>query len=347
MSTPQIFVGKWTDWSHGAILGASLTVQEKYGRYIIAAMASFVGIVASYTWTIVAYVVHRTRVPRHSADPLLRQQQVSLINSQSPLSTSLELLCLAWTWSPRWGFCFRRRRQKRFSHGRNCSSLGLLLIPLLLWIVFIALGILSALVAKRPNEGSSVRIKAGNCGLWIYDTTHQSQYDRKVLNDTLAARAYARSCYSKDLDLLSPVSCSFYTVSRLNYTSRRLLQQCPFGLRQTSANLNDTFNQSLCNVTLNTGAHYMETADLDSHEDLGINSVPSDRLQFQKMVTCSPIAWQGHTRVNYGPLCNPNPDSNNCTAYQEYDFGPISTVSTYTYLYDPGTIRQGVGYAIK
>jgi hypothetical protein len=213
MPTPQVFLGKWTDWSHGAILGASLTVDEKYGQYIIAATASFIGIVAGFVWTIVAYVVHRCRVPRHGADPLLRQQQVSLLNSQSPLSTSWELLCLAWTWSPRWCFCCRPRKKKRFEHGRNCCSLGLLLIPLTVWGIFAALGIISAQVAKPPNEGSSVKIKAGNCGLWTFDDDHQDQYDQKVLNDTMAARAYARSCYSKDLDLSSPVSCSFYTVS--------------------------------------------------------------------------------------------------------------------------------------
>jgi hypothetical protein len=89
----------------------------------------------------------------------------------------------------------------------------------------------------------------------------------------------------------------------------------------------------------------METAELDSHKDLGINAVPSDRLQFQKVVTCSPIAFQGHTGVTYGPLCGTSPE--NCTVYQAYDFGPVSSGTNYTYLYDPGTIGQRVGYAIK
>jgi hypothetical protein len=100
VSRSEVFVGYWTDWSNGRVLGASITVPDSSGRYILSGTATFIGIVAGFAWALVVYFLHNTRVrvnrdsDLEDEDLLHLQQQVSLRNSQSMLSTASELLCI-------------------------------------------------------------------------------------------------------------------------------------------------------------------------------------------------------------------------------------------------------------
>ena len=347
MSSTEVFVGLWTDWSNGRVLGASITVSDNYGRYILSGTATFIGIVAGFAWALVVYFLHyiRVRVNHDSdlddADPLHLQQQVSLRNSQSALSTAFELLCICWVWTPRSCFCGKRRVDRATSRVKRCTS-PLILYPLVVWGAFTVAGTLSSYIAKPAFQSSGVCVKRNKCGLWTFNTSSPdglTAQQLKLLNDTLASRTYARGCYSQDLNSVNPTLCSFYTVQNLTYTGIRLNGQCPFGSYQSTENLNLAFTNGECDTPYNVGAHLMFTDLLDSHDHLGINAPAQNRVHFQKNTTCSPISLTNRT----GAYIEPSAGSKQ---YTQYDFGPIDQVSNYTYLYSPSTPQDLVGYQI-
>jgi hypothetical protein len=62
MSSIPVYVGKWHDYSrHSNILGIVVTLDVKWGGYLIAALSTFVGFVGTATWAIVAFSIHQSR----------------------------------------------------------------------------------------------------------------------------------------------------------------------------------------------------------------------------------------------------------------------------------------------
>jgi hypothetical protein len=53
-----IYLGTWTNWSRGQVMGATLTTTRQYGNLLIAFTAFFVGFVASRFWKMAWLVMH-------------------------------------------------------------------------------------------------------------------------------------------------------------------------------------------------------------------------------------------------------------------------------------------------
>lgn len=354
MSAVPIYVGVWIDWSYGPVLGLSLTVPETYGRYIVSATSTFINVfVTDGAWSLISYCVHQCsgRVSQKVPWGLVYQQNVALRNGQSGGSALKELFWLAWTWSPLCIFscsCRKKsdKKRKRTQNRRCYCSTWRQTIAIGIWPAFVAgafpaIATVSAKVAKPIQHQDDVRIKYTTeaCGVWVFDTSTeagQAAHDTKVLNDTIAGRAYARSCYAKDISSLNTITCSFFTTPMLKYQTALLGRSCPFGLSQSAQNLELPYEGGECDVPENNGSFLMYTNILDSQADMGINAAPQDRVQFQKNVTCSPLAI--HSTASMGPFTSGN--------YTAFEYGPISGVSAYTYLYNPGAIRDIVGYQI-
>jgi hypothetical protein len=344
MSSIPVHTGIWTDWSKGHILGKSITVTDDNGRYIISATSAFIGIVASFAWSIVAYFIHQIRASRDRGDVLYHQQQVSIRNSGSPLGTAWELFQLSSTWSPKRCLCLRKQ-PKPSAENNQTSNLGLISCALGLWGAFTVASVLSSRIANPAFEASTVRVEETNCGIWSFlltNITTVNQRDQKILADTLAGRAYARACYANDSSFSSTLSCNTYAVRSLPYISTMLAGQCPFGTRQDVTNQDLPFKDGPCDIERNTGSVNMSTALLDSHLHLGINAPEDDRVSFSRSVTCSTLTYTNRTSVSGGDFC---PSGGGCKNYTAYNFGPIVPgVSNYTFLYDPTTPRDIVGY---
>jgi len=344
MTSVQVFVGRWTDWSHGKVLGDSITVKIEAGRVILSGTATFIAVVAGFAWTIAAYIAHQFLARTHHTDFLHAQNRSSFRNSQSALSTAWELFCIGWTWSSRRCFCCRQRGNRNSQRVRR-RCFPAVLYAMVVWAAFTASGILSSNIAPPAYQSSDIRVKQTNCGLWSFNTTNLeglTAQQIKVLNDTIGSRQYARTCYSNDFISIDPTACSFYTVQNLAYIRMPLESQCPFGSKQSSVNLNLPFKNGECDTLYNTGSHLMFTDLLDSHKHLGINAPPVDRIQFQKNTTCSPLSTSNRTSVYYGPFGA----ANESKAYTQYEFGPIEGVSDYTYLFSSSTPQDIVGYQI-
>jgi len=345
MSSIPVHTGVWLDWSKGPILGWSITVTDANGRYIISATSAFIGIVASSAWTIVSYIIHQIRASKDRGGVLFHQHQVSIRNSGSPLGTALELFQLSSTWSPKKYFWFEKQ-PKPSSKDTKASNFGLIACALGIWGAFIVASVMSSRIANPAFEASTVPVEETNCGIWSFlltNTTTVNQRDQKLLADTLAGRAYARACYANDSSFRSTLSCDTYVVRSLPYNSTLLDSQCPFGSQQNISNQDQPFTNGPCDTEQNTGSFNMSTYLLDSHLHLGINARENDRLQFSMSVICSPLTTTNRTSVSGGDLC---PSGVGCSKnYTAYNFGAIVPgVSSYTFLYDPTTPQDIVGY---
>lgn len=91
-----IYLGAWTNWSRGRILGATLTLTIPDGNLVVTFAAFFFTLVATGFWKIACICAHwyySTAAPR---DALYHQRQVILRNSYTPQSGLWRILQLAW-----------------------------------------------------------------------------------------------------------------------------------------------------------------------------------------------------------------------------------------------------------
>src|ERR1700748_347904 len=109
MATTQVFVGRWTDLSHGTVLGDSFTVPVGTGSFIINGIATFITFVAGFAWAIAAYAAHRFLSRSEEDDIFHNQTRCSFRNSDSPLSTAWEMFRIGMVWSPRKLFYFKTK----------------------------------------------------------------------------------------------------------------------------------------------------------------------------------------------------------------------------------------------
>jgi hypothetical protein len=327
-SSPSVYIGKWTDHSHGQIMGSSITVTDQHGDYIISFLALFVGsFVMAAFWAIIRFIVHYCRAPRTESDGFRCQQQIVYRNNSDPLDAAMELFSICLAWKP-----FSSSKYRREAKVRRRSMW--LLIPLVIFLSFQVAGILTSQIASSAYESSDVLVKPGNCGIWLYDyksTNGVKGYELKVLNDTLTGRAYARSCYSTDFSSVNPVSCSFYTVKNLFYNSTA--GDCPFGDGEPFP-----FESGICSINGNKESLVMDTGPLDSNDDFGINAPPKDRVKYRKQTTCSPVSVDGFSSVCTSPVASG-------LLYECYNLGPFQG-QKYTYLYNPLALEANTGYQI-
>jgi hypothetical protein len=90
-----VYLGMWTNWSRGRVLGATLTLSREDGNYLLSFTAFFIGFVSTRFWRIMCFILHNlfsTSTPR---DALYHQQQAILRNSYSADSGLLVFVQLA------------------------------------------------------------------------------------------------------------------------------------------------------------------------------------------------------------------------------------------------------------
>ena len=308
-SASSIYTGIWINWSHGATLGATITLNQRDGGLLTAFLAIFVAGAGASCWKITSYAIHQYRASHDYKDALHHQQQAILCNTDGPAGALWDFCQLPWYW---------RDHPIR----PLARSLPLALLALLNIAAFGVAGIFSSDVTKAA--GDETLIRSPHCGyLTVVNSSLTSQTSVASanidLNDTLAATTYSRACYGNTENALA---CNQYVRQRLHWTSNQNTT-CPF-------------SPDLC-IYGSTAAYEMDTGLLDTHEDLGINAAQSDRIQYRKVTSCSPIHTRGYvttfndtdpTHVAYGDLL-----------YQ-YNYGPIVNVSNFTYQYDTHSVTD-------
>lgn len=87
----------------------------------------------------------------------------------------------------------------------------------------------------------------------------------------------------------------------------------------------------------------MDSGLIDSHEELGINAAKSERVQYCKVTTYSPI----HTKGYATNITDTDP---NALAYGDslelYWYGEIARITNYTFQYNTHSLADKNGYIL-
>ena len=312
----HVYTGFWVNWSRNKTLGSTLTLSDRNGGLLIAFLAIFVSVAGGAFWRIVSYIIHQSRAKLAYQDGLHHQQQAIFRNASSPGSASWQLGQLMVNW---WDSA--RRPAWRI--------LPLAFLALTNLILFALAGIFSAEVTKAA--GNETLIVSPNCGSWdISNHTgplEQAAFRSKTLLDTTSASTYARSCYGPAQNTLV---CAQYTQ-----------QNIPWLVNQ---NASCPFSGGMCKLG-DTSAYQMDTGPIDSHQVLGINAPPTDRITYRKVTTCSPIKTKGYATewnntdkgaLNYGDTS------------ERLNYGPMPDVGiNYTFEYNEHTASLMTGYQLS
>jgi len=307
LSIDQVYLGFWTNWAHGRVSGATITLTRGNGDLLIAFLALFTAWVGRSYWRITCFCIHGFLSSSSPQDGLYHQRQVILRNSSTALECIYGSMQALWAW----------RNRARHSYIR--------LLPLVIFAAcssaaFSVAGIFSSHVANPV--GNEVLISSPNCGS-VFNSSVSQNVDSYlsyvvpyIVQRTLKASNYALQCYA---DSISASDCSTYVKSSLPRTINRNAS-CPF-------------EESIC--ASKSGNLLIDTGYLDSFSQLGVNTKPEYQFQYRYRYHCAPLSTDGYTR---------NFDETNSSVTQpvvRYYYGTPKGAkgnSTYTYQYPSNTI---------
>ena len=302
----DIATGLWRDHTKPAVLAVTLTLSVDHGNLLLAVLAVLVTVAGVSFWNIVAFALYTWKTRNKLVSPLDIQHRVNLCNNRGAISS-------AWEEASKLHYAWSAKRLPKL-----ISKTSTIVVPaILVWVAFAAAAILSSRVANKSYGTVIVRVQEHNCGIWKFDTTTaegMTAYLNKKTTDTTQARTYVSNFYANSSSTLAR---SAFVRPTLPYTTNTTAA-CPL------------VNISRC-ILGPTAAFSMTTDLLDSHDILGINADPEDRVTLQKHVTCA--------QMRAGDLVNISYLTKNETTYtlREYHFGPTvggETNYTETYLYN-------------
>lgn len=265
MAGDDVYLGQWTNWSRGPMLGPTLTMTQENGKYLIAFIAFFTAIIATRFWKMCCFFLHRFYSTDQPSSAPYHQRQAILRNSSSPESGLASLLHLCWAW--------RRPHPKQF--------LAVLCPALVAFIVltgFAVAGVFSSQISSAV--GNEVFLSSAQCGIMtgatnIADSFRVSAPYRAMVVDN--ALNYAQQCYSSSDS--SMVDCNRFVTPRLAATSINHTADCPF-------------ESNMCRT--DTSNLRIDSGYIDSNLHLGLNAPVDERFARRTVLHCAPLSTEGY-----------------------------------------------------
>ena len=244
----------------GKYLGSTLTVPSATGGYLIAFLALFVTFSLGQLWGTICYWCHFLLSTFGTRDEFYYKHQ-ALLRSGLPASD--------FAWSMLFGVLLPWRTR---AAGRRRYNTGVFMMVFA--VVFkactVAAGVFASLVAVT---GSMALMVPSHCG-WPphphdeYDLLANSALYIPGVRISENARAYVQKCYAPSANP-NGASCDNFVKPSLRRTVLTDLD-CPFA-------------GGICE----SRGVKIASAFIDSHEDLGINARPEDRIRVRKSMTCA------------------------------------------------------------
>ncbi|KAL8719745.1 MAG: hypothetical protein Q9225_003289 [Loekoesia sp. 1 TL-2023] len=299
-----VYTGPWINWSHGPVLGATITLSQRSGSLLTAFLGIFITFAGAACWRILSFLVHQYRAKPVAQDALHHQQQVVLCNSSSPGSAAWQMTRMLWAW-------------RKLANRPSFRVVPVILLALANLIFFGVAGVFSAEVTKAA--GNETLIRSSNCGYLFPNSSlpdnspiRQSALNSIDTDTTMAASTYSRACYG---DVQDKLQCNQYAVPQVRFKTNRNAT-CPF-------------ESGLCLLGPTT-AYQIDTDLIDTHEILGINAPKRDRVQYRRVTTCSVL----HTKDHYSMVNQTDADGNTIMSVH-YNFGALPELDqNYTYSYN-------------
>ncbi|KAI0198859.1 hypothetical protein F4808DRAFT_462435 [Astrocystis sublimbata] len=261
----DIYVGIWTNWSHGRVLGSTLTVTDRNGALLVAFLALYVSFAGTMFWRLACFAFHYKLSSAEEQDGVYHQRQVILRNSTTGLQGSEQLARMLWAW----------RKGARRLWGRIASMLAVALASFLLFAVA---GIFSSQVTTAP--GDQVLLAGTNCGIPDYRQNPDANGISTILSPYLtekivASQEYATRCYN---NITSSTKCDDFVKERLAV--------------KVISNASCPFDATICKE--HDTSLLLDTGYLDSINDLGINTPPENQFLLRRTAYCAPIKTEGY-----------------------------------------------------
>lgn len=286
--TPNdIFLGLWTDWSKGQILGATITVTATTGVILAAFIAIFVNLAVGNLWNLIAYAIHQMRATDSHCHPIRRQQQVILKNNTTALTAGTRFAQLMWAWP--W-------------NSQRSEFLGTFTLTVITFVCALG-GVIAGIFSSSIVDTTDIEVllSSPNCGFWqkngltlgvALGDTWDNATNRFYQQEVGDSRTYARSCYNAS----SLRTCNTFVKPTIDWTTR-YDASCPF--------------DGMCMGA----AMEMDTGFINTNSILGMNFPAKDQFEFRRVTTCAPITQDGYTATgnsttipgdqilyyNYGP----------------------------------------------
>ena len=307
-----IATGLWWDYSKPSILAATITLPIDAGGYLLSGLTLLVSIAGASFWNIVAFLLHHWRATGLPASTVYVQHQACLRNSANAVRAIWEALKIHHAWAA--------KRPDRLVF-QTC----LVVIPaFLVWACFSTAALFTSSITNKAYASVVARVEPQNCGFWSFNTTTDEgriAFARMRTAVTIQARSYASNFYANTTS--SPVRPVF-SRSTLPYSVHRSAP-CPIPAVERCLLGPDK-------------ALRIESDFLNSHEMMGINARPEDRVTAQINLTCSPVHVKDLQRRSPGTVGKDN-------VVIDFLLGPIIDVWNYTYQYKTAAANNtGVRY---
>lgn len=305
MTGYPVYLGVWTNWSHGQILGLTLTLTRRNGAFLTAFLALYVTFTGTCFWRIGRFALHQYLSSDAAEDTLYHQRQSILRNSASGTNGLISLSRVMIS-------CRSKTRRALY------RILPLIIMTLLFTTLFAVASIFSARIGSEMDD--EVLITGRSCGQLISEGVIDGDTRSNVIapyesKDTNTLANYVQRCYSNISDT---DSCGPYVKGYLPRTVDRNAT-CPF-------------KENIClykdrNIKLDTG-------HIDTHHDMGMNAPPHLRMTVRHITHCAPLVTNGYKRpYNY---------SKDIT-YMRYYYGKVNPKLNdlnFTYQYPELSIPQ-------
>ncbi|KAI1149406.1 hypothetical protein F4825DRAFT_469110 [Nemania diffusa] len=259
-----VYVGIWTNWSRGRVLGSTLTLSRQDADLLIAFTAFFIAFVTTRAWRIICFVFHRLYSTADPRDAIYHQRQTIFRNSSSPESGIVMLIWLLWA----------NRHVKGWFRPLPAAIIAVVCIS-----VFTVAGGFSSQISTAV--GNEALIKSSNCGNTLHsvgpDDPLYFPLTSNQATTTSSAANYAQQCYSAEKNSL--LDCNRFSMQQVGKTIDTQAS-CPFR--------GHICRNESTNVRIDSGY-------LDSHKILGLNAPPDERILFRNVLHCAPLTTAGFT----------------------------------------------------
>lgn len=284
-SAYPVHLGFWTNWSHGKVHGATITLTSRDGALLTAFLALFVAFAGTSFWRIACFALHQTYSSDAPCDGLYHQRQAILRNSTNGTAALSSFIRILWAWRQRANRPYRR------------------IVPLIFFAVlsvggFAAAGLFSSKIGSAM--GNEVLISSSNCGVPYYTTGDSTTLEK---------------LYSIYFPYDAQRYTSFANYAQKCYSTTANVEGCaPFVKRQLSSvvdrNASCPFREDLC-ITRDQNTKLDSSLHISS--DLGLNTPPDLQFALRVVTHCAPLATEEHRSIfNYSSE----------KSYMRYFYGP-------------------------
>ncbi|KAI8947772.1 hypothetical protein F4801DRAFT_605164 [Xylaria longipes] len=302
-----VYVGTWTNWSRGRILGGTLTISRRDADLLIAFTAFFVAFVATRVWRIICFAIHRSCSNETPQNAIYHQHQAILRNSSTPEEGIQLLSNVLWA--------------SKTSIGRS-RPLSTVAVAIVCIFSFTIAGGFSSYISTAI--GDEVLVKSMNCGQMPRELLHDHE---PVLNawgaeQTNSAANYAQQCYSNGGGGGGLLECSRFVKKQIIGNIDRKAA-CPFHTnlcRNRSSNLR------------------IDSGYLSSHDHFGLNSPPDQRILLRNVYHCAPMVTKGYTSQS-------NTSFGEATLYHYGNF--TSPIGVQDYVYAAKSLQTQYSFTIS